>query len=107
MIGQVQEINNQKVIVPLSDVTPVDVVESGNANSVTSNAVFDATNIKYVDVAENGSSITTTKWGFFVFGAETSWFIKSVGANVTVSPTNTYWGDPISGSPKRMKGIYI
>ena len=46
MIGQVQMINGQKVIVALSDETPVDIIQSGNAHPVTSNAVADAVNAK-------------------------------------------------------------
>ena len=38
-IFQVQEENQQKVLVPLTDTTPVDEVVAGNVQSVTSNAV--------------------------------------------------------------------
>lgn len=39
MLQQVQIINGQKVLVPLSGSTPTDIVQSGNMNPVTSNAV--------------------------------------------------------------------
>lgn len=42
MLQQVQIINGQKVLVPLSGSTPTDIVQSGNMSPVTSNAVYDA-----------------------------------------------------------------
>ena len=63
MIGQVQTVGGQKQIVPLSDTTPVDVVQSGNVNSVTSNAVASALGvyqklIKYKEVQINNLTMS-------------------------------------------------
>lgn len=65
MIGQVQTVGGQKQIVPLSDTTPVDVVQSGNVNSVTSNAVASALEglIKYKDINVNTAVNTYTVSG--------------------------------------------
>jgi hypothetical protein len=78
--------------------------------SVTSNAVAVATDIKLVTIPEGGSSVTPTKWGLFFWGSPQTrtYDIKVINAGTTVSPTNAYWGeDPAPGYAKYMWGIYI
>ena len=78
--------------------------------SVTSNAVAVATDIKYITIPEGGSSVTTTKWGLFFWGTPVTraYYIGTVGAGATVSPSNSYWGDdPAPGYQKYLWGIYI
>lgn len=100
----------------ITDLQPVDEVTLNNMQSVTSNAVAEAlshisqaTDIKYYSDTEYGPSVTTTKWGLFIYGAWATkeYYVKTVGAGVTVSPTNSYWGDPASGVQKSMWGLYI
>ena len=49
-VAQVQIINGQKTLVPVSGSAPTDSVTSGNMNPVTSNAVAEALKYTYVEV---------------------------------------------------------
>lgn len=57
MLAQVQLENGQKVIKPLSGTAPVNSVEEGNYNAVTSNAVADY--LKWVDISD---SVTISRY---------------------------------------------
>ena len=64
-------------------------------------------NIKVCSVAENGASITYTKWFILFYGSGRDFYSKVGKGKGTVSPTNTWWGgDPASGTSKRMWGLY-
>ena len=57
MVGQVQEVNGQKVITPISGVTAVDAVQSGNLNAVTGNAVASALSYSTTEQLTGGTWI--------------------------------------------------
>jgi hypothetical protein len=56
-IFQVQEENQQKVLVPLTDTTPVDEVTAGNMQSVTSNAVSESLSYSETETLTGGTWI--------------------------------------------------
>ena len=57
MVGQVQEVNGQKVITPISGVTAVDTVQSGILSAVTSNAVAESKSYSTTEQLTGGTWI--------------------------------------------------
>lgn len=66
-IFQVQEENGQKQLVPMTGGGPVDVVESGNDLSVTSNAVAEVVSVNKI-VEEGNTLVGGGKYNLFVCG---------------------------------------
>lgn len=90
MIGQVQLVNGQKDIVPLSGMIPVDVVEDRNQNAVTSNAVYnfvdnEVTNITG-DIADMQATLSDTDMFKIV---ESNSVSVTIAANNQTAPTFT------------------
>ena len=78
-VMQVQTINGQKVLVPVSGNAPVNVVQSGNNNPVSSNAVANMNNINIPvynggDVFTIAENCSLNKYSVFrVFNATTNY----------------------------------
>jgi len=87
--------------------TPANSVTADNMQSVSSGAVAQVTDgLKLIACKENAPVSITTNEGVFFYGAGDSRVIRVITTTTTVTPTNSFFGDPASGYNKKMVGIY-
>lgn len=91
MIGQVKKINGVKTVIPLSNEVATDSIESGNMESVTSNAVAQVTSgmtrVKTADYVWSGTMSTVYEQKQISLSS----FASDIDPNKVIGFTVIYW----------------